>query len=96
MNKKYEIMFIVRPNLEDEARKQLVESFSNVLTERNSEVLSLEDLGSKTLAYEIDDLRKGHYYLINTNATVEAIDEFDRLARINENIIRFIIIKDEE
>lgn len=96
MNKKYEIMFIVRPNVEEEARKQLVEGFSNAIAERNSEILSVEDLGNKTLAYEIDDLKKGYYYIINTNASVEAVDEFERLARINEDIIRFIVIKDEQ
>lgn len=96
MTRKYEIMFIVRPNLEDEARKQLVENFTSILTERNSEIIKVDELGIRNLAYEIEDFRKGYYYVVYTNATVEAINEFDRLVRINEDIIRYIIIKDEE
>jgi len=94
--KNYEIMFIVRPNIEDEAKKQLVEHFTTVLTERNSEIEKLDNVGIRTLSYEINDFRKGYYFIINTKATKEAIDEFDRLARISEDIIRYIIIKDEE
>lgn len=94
--RKYEIMFIVRPNMEEAAKAQLVENFTKILTDRNSEVLKVEDLGLKTLAYEINDFRKGFYYLIDTNATIEAINEFDRLARISEDIIRYIIVKDEK
>lgn len=96
MTRKYEIMFIVRPNLDDEARKQLVDNFTSILTERDSEIIKVEELGIRNLAYEIEDFRKGYYYIVNTNATIEAINEFDRLVRINEDIIRYIIIKDEE
>jgi small subunit ribosomal protein S6 len=94
--RKYEIMFIVRPNIEDGAKNQLVENFVNVLKDNGSEVLKVEELGLRPLAYEINDFRKGHYYLIDTSATNEAVNEFDRLARISEDIIRYIIIKDEE
>ena len=94
--RKYEIMFIIRPNMDDEGKRQLVEQFSNVLTERNGEVIKLENLGLRNLSYEINDFRKGHYALIETNAPIEAINEFERLARISEDIIRYIIIKDEE
>ena len=94
--KKYEIMFIVRPNMEDATKNQLVENFVNILKERNSEVRKVEELGLRPLAYEINDFRKGHYYLIDTTATNEAIEEFDRLVRISEDIIRYIVIKDEE
>lgn len=93
---KYEIMFIVRPNIEEEARKELVGNFTSVFTERDSDILSVDDLGIKNLAYEINDFRKGYYYLVNTNASVEAINEFDRLARISEDLIRYIVIKDEQ
>lgn len=93
--KKYEIMFIIRPNIEEEAKTQVVEHFSQVLTERGAEVKS-ESLGLKNLAYEINDFRKGYYFIFNVNASNEAINEFDRLARISEDIIRYIIVKDEE
>ncbi len=93
--KKYEIMFIIRPNLEDEPKKQVVEHFTNILTEQNAEIIKLENWGIKSLAYEINDFRRGHYVLLYVNAPIEAINEFDRLARISEDIIRYIVIKDE-
>ncbi len=94
--KKYEIMFIIRPNLEDDQRKQVIEYFSNVLTEKNTEIVKVDNWGMKNLSYEINDFRKGHYVLLNVKASIEAINEFDRLARISEDIIRYIIVKDEE
>jgi len=94
--KKYEIMFIVRPNLEDEQRKQVIENFTNILTKEKAEIIKNDNLGLKNLAYEINDFRKGHYVVLNVNAPIEAINEFDRLARISEDIIRYIIINDEE
>jgi small subunit ribosomal protein S6 len=92
---KYEIMFIVRPNIEEEAKTQLVESFVNVLT-TNGATVNVDNVGIRTLAYEINDFRKGFYYILNIDASTEAVNEFDRLARINEDIIRYIIVRDEE
>ncbi len=94
--RKYEILFIIRPNLEDEERKQVIEYFTNVLTKQKAEIIKVDNWGLKTLAYEINDFKKGHYVILNVNASIEAIDEFDRLAGISEDIIRYIIIKDEE
>ncbi|MDF2699930.1 MAG: rpsF [Haloplasmataceae bacterium] len=94
--KNYEIMFIIRPNMEDDAKKTLVDNFTNVLTSRDAVVDKVENWGVRNLAYEIGDYRKGNYALITAKAPVEAINEFDRLARISEDIIRYIIVKDEE
>lgn len=94
--RKYEIMFIIRPNIEDEQRKQVIENFTNVLTERKAEILKVENWGLKNLSYEINDFRKGYYVLMHVNAPIEAINEFERLTHISEDIIRYLIIKDEE
>lgn len=94
--RKYEIMFIIRPNLDDEGKKQVIEYFTNVLTEQKAEIINVDNMGTKNLAYEINDFRKGHYVLSYVKAPIEAINEFDRLARISEDVIRYIVIKDEE
>jgi len=93
--RKYEIMYIVRPNLEGDARKEVVESFANIFTKMGSEVAEVKEMGMRDLAYEINDFRKGYYVLMNVNATTEAINEFDRLVRISEDIIRYINVKQE-
>ena len=91
--KKYEIMYIIRPNLESEETKNLVASLSNIFTERQSEVLELKEIGLKDLAYEIDHLKKGYYVWTLVNATNEAVEEFNRVIRITENVIRYIVVK---
>ncbi|MEI4829680.1 MULTISPECIES: 30S ribosomal protein S6 [Bacillus] len=94
--KKYEIMYIIRPNMEEEAQKALVERFAGVLTENGAEIINTKDWGKRRLAYEINDLRDGFYMILNVNSNPEAINEFDRLAKISEDIIRHIVVKNEE
>ena len=94
--KKYEIMYIVRPNLESEETKAVIANLSNIFTERQSEVLELKEIGLKDLAYEIDHLKKGYYVWTLVNANNEAIEEFNRVIRITESVIRYIVVKDGE
>ncbi|MFT4414574.1 30S ribosomal protein S6 [Fredinandcohnia humi] len=94
--RKYEIMYIIRPNIDDEAKKALVERFNGVLTDNGAEIANVKEWGKRRLAYEINDFRDGYYMLLNVVSNAEAVNEFDRLAKINEDIIRHIIVKEEE
>ncbi len=96
MMKKYEVMYIIRPNIEDEAKKALVERFNNVLSENGAEVAEAKEWGKRRLAYEINDFRDGYYMLLQVNSEAAAVQEFDRLAKINEDIIRHIVVKKED
>lgn len=93
--RKYELMYIIRPNIEDDAKKALVERFEEILTSNGAEIIEAKEWGKRRLAYEIDDLREGYYQLVKVNAPNEAIDEYTRLAGINEDIIRFIAIRED-
>lgn len=94
---KYEIMFIVRPNIEEKATKEVSKYFEKVLTENGAKILSSKDLGQKELAYEISGHKTGYYFLINIESNdAKAINEFDRLALINEDVIRHLIVKEEK
>lgn len=90
---KYEILFIVRPDLEESDIKATFKKFEEVLTSNGAKVLSSKEMGQKELAYEIKKHKSGYYFLINVESDVNAINEFDRLATISEEIIRHIIIK---
>ena len=90
--KKYEVMFIIRPNLDEQAREGLVAEVSEVFTARASEVLNVKNMGLRDLAYEIAHEKKGYYVLLNVNATPEAVKEFERVANIKEAIIRYIAV----
>ena len=90
---KYEIMFIVRPDLEKDATAKVVKEFEKVLTSKKANILSSKEIGGQELAYEINGHKTGYYYLINVEASNEAINEFNRLATLSEDIIRHIVIK---
>lgn len=94
--RKYEVMYIIRPNIEDEAKKALVERFNGVLTDNGAEIANVKEWGKRRLAYEINDFRDGYYMILNVMSNSEAVKEFDRLAKISEDIIRHIVIREEE
>lgn len=94
--RKYEIMYIIAPNLDEAATKEIIERFNGVLTNNGAEIEKVEEMGKRRLAYEINKIREGFYVKLNVNASPEAIAEFDRLIKINDNVIRLLIVKDED
>ncbi|OEH91741.1 30S ribosomal protein S6 [Bacillus solimangrovi] len=92
----YEIMYIIRPNVEDDAKKEVMERFHGILTNHGAEIEKVNEMGKRRLAYEINDYRDGYYVVVNIKSNTEAISEFDRLAKISEDIIRHIAVKEEE
>ena len=94
---KYEIMFIVKTTLEESVVKSTVESLTSIITDMKGKVENSKDMGQRELAYPIKKEISGFYYALTVEASHEAIAEFDRKARLNENILRHQIIKlDEE
>ena len=96
MKRKYEVMYIIRPNVEGEEVKQIIDRFNNVFTSNESDIVELKEIGLKDLAYEIEHHRKGYYVWLLVDATTEAVAEFNRVVRINEQVIRFIVVKEGE
>lgn len=93
---KYEIMFIVRPNLEEASVKEVAKSFEKTLKDNGAKIVESKDLGQKELAYEIEGHKTGYYFLINIESEdAKAINEFDRLALISEDVIRHLIVKED-
>ena len=93
---KYEIMFIVKTTLEDDEIKKTAEAVKGLIS-GDSKVIEYKDLGKKKLAYPINKEVGGNYFLMTVNASHDVVQEFDRKIRINENVIRHLIIKlDEE
>lgn len=93
---KYEIMFIVKSDLEEETRKNTVKTLEKTLTDNKATITLSKELGQKEFAYEIKKMKSGYYYLYNIETSTDAaINEFDRVAKIDENIIRHLILKIE-
>ena len=90
---KYEIMFIVRPDIDENAVKNTVKSLEKVLTDSKAKITLSKELGQREFAYEIKKFKSGYYFLYNIEAKDDsAIKEFDRIARIDENVVRHLVI----
>lgn len=93
--RKYEIMYILRPDLDEETEKAVKEKVAGILTDNGAEINEVKAMGKRRLAYEINDYTTGSYTVLYITSNNEAINEFDRLLKINENVIRFMVMKDE-
>ena len=95
--KKYEVMYIVRPNLSEDELATVVKKFNDLLNTKTSKVVNVTEMGQRELAYEIKKFRSGNYYVLEVEAeNDEAIKEFDRLALISGDIIRHLITIKED
>ena len=93
--KKYEIMYIVNASLEDAARKEVMDGLHKIITDHEGKIEKVDEWGVKEFAYEIKHMNKGYYVVINVEANNEGIHEFERLARINPNVVRYMVVKTE-
>ncbi len=92
----YEITFIVRPDMEETEINKTAEELKEVLTSNKAKILSEKAMGQKELAYEIKKFKSGYYFLFEVEANKEAIDEFDHVVRINENLLRHLVVRVNE
>jgi len=92
--RKYDVMYIIRPDVEQETLQAVVEKF-NAIIANGGEVIKSEVLGKRRLAYEIQKFRDGIYVLVNFNATPEVVAELERVLRITDEVIRHLIVRDD-
>ncbi len=94
---KYELIFIVKPDLEENQIKAVNDSIKTLLESKKATIVETKEWGQKELAHEINKYKTGYYfyYLVEEDGS-DAVKEFDRVALINENIIRHIVVKVEE
>ena len=91
----YEVLYSVKPDMEEEARAALISKFSELVTNNGGEVENIDEWGSRKLAYAINYITEGYYVLMNFKAKSDFPAELDRLMRINENIMRNMIVAKE-
>ena len=92
----YESVLIARQDLGTPQVNDRVASLSDVIKAEGGEVVKVDNWGLKNLAYRIKKNRKGHYVLLNIVAPASAIKEYERLMRLNEDVIRYMTIKVDE
>ena len=94
---RYELTYIIDTALEEEARKELIEKISSLIAQNGGEVEKVDETwGKRRLAYPINDKPEGYYVLVTMQAPAELPKEIERNLRINENVLRSLVIKVEE
>jgi small subunit ribosomal protein S6 len=90
----YELTYIVRPDLDADAKKALVERFDKILSDNGATIAESKDWSSRRFAYEIAGYREGTYHVVTFSSNDDAAYlEFDRLAKISGDILRNMIVK---
>ena len=90
---KYEAMYIVTPEMEDEAIKGVIEKFSGIITANGGEIEKTDEWGRKKLAYPIDYKTEGYYVLVSFAAAPELPRELERNFRNDESILRYMVVR---
>ena len=92
--KQYTGMYIIRPTLAEVGIKAVIADVEKVFTDRGGKILEVNEWGMKDLAYEIEDFKKGYYVKFLVEAGNDAVEEYDRVCNIKEDIIRHILVKE--
>lgn len=95
MAREYELIYVLNPTLGEDGLVALNDKIKE-LVEANGSVVSLDDWGKKRLAYEIDDQREGHYVLVTFSAEQDAPREIERIMRITDGVLRYLVIRKEQ
>ena len=89
---KYESMYILKPDLDEDAKNALVARFSDIVTQNGGEIEKIDEWGKKRLAYPINYINDGYYVLMYFSAPAELPSELERNYKISDDVMRFIVI----
>jgi small subunit ribosomal protein S6 len=96
MERFYEVMFIVRPDVEDADLDKLIAGFEQTVTNGGGNVRSTEKLGRRKLAYTVRKFNDGNYVLLTIDADGKLVAELERRLRVSEPVIKFITVRMDE
>ena len=94
--KKYEIMYILKADLDETARKDEIAKLQGILESNKAKVTNVNEWGVKDFAYEIKNATKGYYVVLKVSAEAAGLKEFSRLAKLDQNVIRHLITIDQD
>jgi small subunit ribosomal protein S6 len=93
--RKYEVMLILDPSLEDKDAKAAIDRYLKTITSRDGKVLEVDYWGKRRFAYEIRHLNEGYYSVVTIEAETETVDEFARVLGLADNVVRHKVIRPE-
>ena len=94
--KAYELMLMLTPNLDDEAREAALEKVQSLISSNDGSVDNVDSWGKRKLAFEIDDLAEGDYVVVDLHADPASIAEIDRVLRITDSVVRFMLVRRDD
>ncbi len=94
--RKYESVVILKPNMEEEARKAMLEKLSLLITDQGGVIDNTKEWGNRRLAYPIQDYTEGYYILFTFKAAAEVPMELERVYKITDAVIRYMVVKVDE
>jgi small subunit ribosomal protein S6 len=89
----YEVTYILRPSLEESEVEERVKAIAEIVKSQGGEVNAVERLGKKRLAYEIKDVREGHYAVMQFKSGAAASKELERQLKLHEDVLRALIVR---
>ncbi|HEY1977383.1 MAG TPA: 30S ribosomal protein S6 [Candidatus Baltobacteraceae bacterium] len=89
----YEVTYILRPGLEEAEVETRANAVAETLKGQGGEIVSIEKMGRKRLAYEIDDVREGNYVVMQFKSTAEASKELERQLKLQEDVLRALVVR---
>lgn len=92
----YEVLYIIKPDLEEEKISAVVEKFKKVVVDNGGEVTLLDEWGKRKLAYDIKKYSEGYYVLMKFKSSVETARELERLLKISDDVIRHLLVRLED
>lgn len=96
MNRTYELMFIVRPDMVDEELDKIISTLENQVTTSGGTVKNVERMGKRRLAYKVRKFQDGMYILLTVEGTGALIHELERRLRVTEPVIKFLTVRIDE
>ncbi|MGC7871692.1 30S ribosomal protein S6 [Desulfosporosinus sp. FKB] len=94
--KAYEILYIIRPDMDEEATNALVDRISGLASNNGGQNVTVDKWGKRRLAYEIKDYKEGQYVLMNFEAEGKTSQEIERNMKISDDVIRFLTVKKDD
>jgi small subunit ribosomal protein S6 len=89
----YEIMFILNPDIGEDEREKLTTRLKSTINKNKGDIIRFEDMGFKSLTFKIKKKSRGQFFLINLEGPGSMIAEIERFLRLDENVIRFVVVK---
>lgn len=93
---KYETMYILQPQLEEEQVDELIEKFKSIIEREGGQLSNLDKWGKRKLAYEVKKQKEGFYILMHYTAPAHTTDQLERSFKITDGVLRYLIVREDE